>query len=225
MRPSRAFLASLALVASAASYACASGVEDEANPDTPGTQTGDGGVTVGQGDGGKPEGGGSVTPGPCSAKVVINEVMTQGDAPEEEFIELYNPGDCTVDLAGYKLQYKSAAGASGGVIHEFESGDTIAKGAFLVLGTRLFTGAKDITVTGTTGMAKDSGSVGLEDGGGTLVDAVGYGTAKGDFVEGTPARTPPANGSISRKVDGEDTDDNAADFRTSADPTPGAPNS
>ena len=71
--------------------------------------------------------------------------------------------------------------------------------------------------------------MGLRDAGGNLVDSVGWGssTANG-LVEGTPAPAPPATAapgsSDARKPDGNDTNDNSADFTVVSPPTPRATN-
>jgi hypothetical protein len=108
-------------------------------------------------------------------------------------------------------------------IHTFATGVAIPPKSFFVLGRTEFKGKKDVTVTGGS-MAGDNGQVGLEDDTGTLVDAVGYGTSPGAYVETAPAQSPPAGGSISRRSDGADTDNNAADFARTALHSAGAPN-
>lgn len=159
----------------------------------------------------------------CTGKVVINELMTRGTAgATQEFVELYNPGSCAVSLGGWKLAYKSKAGAGNTVLHTFGAGDSIAAESFLVLGTASFTVKKDVTMNG--GMADDGGQVGLVDDTDKLVDGLGYGGATGPFVEGKAAGAPSSNGSVGRKIDGGDTDDNAADCQVFNQHTAGAPN-
>lgn len=160
-------------------------------------------------------------PTACTGNVVINELMTRGPGGAgEEFVELYNPNTCAVSLGGWKLGYRSKTGTGNGVLHTFDAGDSIAAGAFLVLGTSSFSGTKDATMN--SGMA-DEGQIGLVDEGGTTVDAVGYGATSGPFIEGTPTSGPPPSGSIGRNC-GVDTDDNAVDFETFAQHSAGAAN-
>ena len=79
-------------------------------------------------------------------------------------------------------------------------------------------------------MAADRGQVAVLDDTGKVIDGVAYGTmivtdaGAGTYAEGTPAQAPIADASISRKTDGEDTDDNAADFVRTSPHTAGAPN-
>lgn len=137
-------------------------------------------------------------------------------------MELYNPNTCAISLGGWKLEYRSQSGSGNTVLYAFAAGESIAAKSFLVLGSASFS-PKDKTFS-TSGMA-DDGQVGLNDDQGKRVDAVAYGsTSSGPFREGGSAPKPPANGSIGRKSDGVDTDNNAADFKTLTTPTPGAPN-
>jgi len=160
-------------------------------------------------------------PSGCTGKVVISELMARGPSGAgDEFVELYNPNTCAVPLGGWKLAYKSKTGTGNTVLHTFEAGDSIAGGAFLVLGTPSFSPKKDATMN--RGMA-DEGQVGLLDDGQVLVDAVGYGTTSGPYIEGTPTSGPPATGSVGRPC-GVDTDDNAADFKAYPEHSAGAPN-
>lgn len=169
----------------------------------------------------KDDGGTDPEPG-CTGKVVINELMPRGSkGATEEFIELYNPNSCAISLGGWKLPYRSNTGGGNAVLHTFAAGQSIAAGSYLVLGTSLFTGNKDITIA--DGMA-DDGQVGLLDDTGTVVDALGFGGAKGPYVEGTAAPAAPTNGSVGRKSDGLDTDNNASDCKGFNKPTPGAAN-
>ena len=214
-------------------YACATGVEDgregfESRGDASVTESPSArdaavipprdAATVPDDDSG---GGGG---GPCNGKVVINEIMTAGTTTaNEEFVELYNPGACAVPLGGWRLAYRSYSGTAGPAIHTFATGAAIPAKSFLVLGRVEFKGKKDVTVTGGS-MAGDNGQVGLEDDTGTIVDSVGYGTASGIYVEKACAQSPAPGGSISRRSDGVDSDNNAADFEKTTPHSAGAPN-
>jgi hypothetical protein len=85
---------------------------------------------------------------------------------------------------------------------------------------------RQFAAKGTRGqtLASAGGGLGLRDGSGALVDSVAWGTATNAFVEGTVAPAPtiaPAPGkSDARRPDGQDTNDNGADF-SEGDPTPG----
>lgn len=208
------------------------GLGGNSDPDG-GTESGGSRLPVGDSGGGGGNNGsapdsstpeGCPAPSGCSGKVLINELMARGSgssAASQEFVELYNPNSCAVSLGGWKLAYRSKTGTGNTVLHPFGAGDSIAAGAFLVLGTASFSAKKDADMV--VGMA-DEGQVGLVDDGDTLVDAVGYGATTGPFIEGTSTVAAPPNGSVGRSTCGVDTDDNAADFKAYAQHSAGAPN-
>jgi hypothetical protein len=159
----------------------------------------------------------------CTGKVVINEL--QCDGPNgAEFIELFNPNGCAISLAGWKLPYRAKNGNSGQAMHSFQAGDSIAAGEFLLLGNDNFNAAAATKFNGGGGLGNDGGQVGLVDGDGNLIDAVGFGPSSGEYTEQSPAPLPSGSGSIGRKSDGLDTDNNAADFTKFATPSPGGAN-
>ncbi|HUK95112.1 MAG TPA: lamin tail domain-containing protein [Gaiellaceae bacterium] len=174
-------------------------------------------------------GGGGGGGGGGSATLAINELMTgiTGSAANE-FIELYNGGSSAVDLSGYKLVYRSAAGTSDVSLATIPSGTTLAAGGFYLLGGSAYAGSATPDQSFSTGLAATGGGVALRDASGAIVDSVGYGDATNAFVESHPAAAPPAaaapGNSLVRLPDGDDTNDNAADFAVSASPTPKAAN-
>ncbi len=172
-------------------------------------------------DGGDDGGGGT-------GAVVINEVQTGGATASEEFIELYNPGTASVALSGWNLYYHAAGGGvgNGTTVHAFAAGDSIGAGGYFWIATASPFGGKTPNATYSASLAAAGGQVGLKDGAGKLVDAVGYGTATagGPYVEGTAAPAPPASQSIARTPNGTDNNDNSADFKVATTPTPGAAN-
>ncbi len=223
-------------------FGCANGTEvsspSEVSNDggaLPGTDggSGDGGGNVlpdPEGDGGaispddggatEPDGGDTEEPVGCTDKIVINEVMPAGSS-NEEFIELYNPNDCPVSVGKWKVLYRSKSNSADETKFTFSSSQTIGAKKFFLIGTSTI-GGKNGSFTG--GLGNDGGQIGLVDNGSQLVDAVGFGPATGDYVEGTPAPIPGAGKSIARVPDGHDTDDNAADFKKLDTPTPGKAN-
>ncbi|WP_246205368.1 ExeM/NucH family extracellular endonuclease [Agromyces salentinus] len=172
--------------------------------------------------------------------VVINEVYARGGSANQpylnKFVELYNPTNEAVSLAGWSLQYRSAGstGPSTGVVELSKS--IPAKGYFLVgLNSNGTTGAalptpdvsKDVAPSGTAGsLFLANVATAFNPGTGSIVNAanvvdyVGYGTSSN--FEGAVAAYTGSNstpGSISR-TGGVDTDVNSADFSFSATPTP-----
>ena len=158
----------------------------------------------------------------CTRKIVLNEVMTHGATAGTEFVELYNTGTCAVSIAGWRIAYHSKNDVPGTpLVSAFDPGTTIAGQAFFLVAT----GGADASTADyamTAGMA-DDGQIALIDDGMKIVDAVGWGTG-GEYTEKNPAPAPPVNGSIGRKKDGADTDDNSKDWAAFTAPTPRAKN-
>jgi hypothetical protein len=169
------------------------------------------------------------TPPPPSSPVKVNELSTgtTGSAADE-FVELVNAGTAAVDVGGWKVVYRSAAGTSDTTLATIPTGTTIAAGGFYLLGGGGYAGATTPDQSFAAGLAGTGGAVGVRDSSGTLVDGVGWGTATNAIVEGTAAAAPPSTAvpgsSIVRLPDGHDTDANAADFTVSSTPTPRASN-
>jgi hypothetical protein len=163
--------------------------------------------------------------GGCVGKVVINEVQTHGTASAlVEFIELFNPNTCAVPMGNWDIGYKSAAGNGSGVVYTFGAGDSIPASSYFVLGSATYAGTKNATfAAGFSGMA-DDGQIALRDDAAKVVDAVGFGTAAGPFVEKSAAPGQAAGSSVGRSPNGADTDNNNTDFKTYATPSPGAAN-
>jgi hypothetical protein len=179
------------------------------------------------------------------AQVVISQVYGGGgntSSPaavyKNDFIELFNRGSGTVDLAGWSVQYSSASGTgSWSVTHLCDTGPCLLTPGkyFLVQEAQGTGGTQNLPASdappGTIAMATASGKVALVSNttalsgacpsGATIFDRVGYGgtASTTDFCfEGSgPA---PAPGNITadfRKAGGcTDNDQNAADFFVSA---------
>ncbi|MBX3207727.1 MAG: lamin tail domain-containing protein [Labilithrix sp.] len=160
----------------------------------------------------------------CTGKVVINELQSDGPGGAE-FIELYNPNSCAVSLAGWKLPYRASNGNPGVALHSFGSGASIPAQSFLLLANNNFSGSGATKFSGGGGLGNSGGQVALVDDADKQVDAVGYGpSTSGAFTEGSPAPLPSGSGSIGRKTDGLDTDNNASDFTRFSTPSPGVSN-
>jgi predicted extracellular nuclease len=168
--------------------------------------------------------------------VVISQVYGGGGnsgAPyTHDFVELYNAGAAPVSLAGWSIQYTSAAGTSWGGQKTNLAG-SIAPGRYLLV-QMASGGAGGVAlpvadVTGATNMSATQGKLALVNGTASLaavacpsdasiVDLVGYGGAT--CSEGAPAATLSNTTAALRAASGcTDTDNNAADF-TLGSPTP-----
>lgn len=160
--------------------------------------------------------------------LLITEVATGGASASDEFIELYNPTPAPVSLAGHEVVYVSASGATVTQRASWAAdAPVIEPRAYVVLANEAgaYAAAADATYAG--GIAATGGTVVLRIAGSGAVDAVAWGVAAGDWLEGTPAPAPAAGASIERVTDPgngrvADTDDNAADFVERIPPTPRA---
>lgn len=161
--------------------------------------------------------------------VRIVELQTGGtqDATEE-FVELYNPGDTTINVTGWLLQYRPASGLPG---QSWASSSTkatiacaqpslpdctveIAPASRIVLVHTIANIAGSYAMNG--GFSDKGGQIRLIQPGASPVvhDFIGYGTAADS--ETAPAPAPSAGQSIKRVLDVEgvpiDTNDNHIDF-------------
>ncbi|GAA4081494.1 hypothetical protein GCM10022248_58310 [Nonomuraea soli] len=166
-----------------------------------------------------------------SPDVVISEVYggggNSGATWTHDFVELYNLGSSPVSLAGWSVQYASAAGTSWQVT---PLSGTIAPGKRLLVQQGAGAGGTQALpapdVTGSIAMSATAGKVALvtsttaQAGAGDpalVKDFVGYGTA--NVSEGAPATGASNTNSVSRAASPADTDNNAADFTAGA-PSP-----
>ena len=139
----------------------------------------------------------------AATHVVISEVSTRWSTAYDEFVELYNPTSGTISLAGWKLQYKSAAGASFSDLATLSAGASIpAHGFFLLGGTNSgggYTGSATPDATFPGGLADAGGHVRILDATAVEIDKVGWGT--GNSPEGgSAAPAPSATVTIERKA-------------------------
>jgi hypothetical protein len=162
------------------------------------------------------------------AKVVINEVQTGGSGGNtDEWVELYNPCPNVVNLAGSKLAYRSATNSTPNDTFTLSPLNlTIAAGGYLLIANSGYSGAAtaDIKPFAAGGLADTGGAVGLRDSAGTLVDAMGWGTASNPFVETATCLNGAHGQSMARTPNGTDTNNNMNDFAIATTPTPRAKN-
>ncbi|QAT82371.1 metal dependent amidohydrolase [Corallococcus coralloides] len=183
----------------------------------------------------------AVTVASVQGHVVISELAPGGPGgADDEFVELYNPTNAEVDIGGWRLQYmKATTGTAYSGNFEIPAGSKIAAHGFFLVTNGKYVGS--VTGNASWGSAFSMAAAGghIRIGPSTLgtgasetaVDKVGYGTA--DQAEGkSPVPGTIANGgSVERKArasstsatmaaggddelagNGQDTDDNAADF-------------
>ncbi|MDM7856235.1 ExeM/NucH family extracellular endonuclease [Cellulomonas alba] len=172
-----------------------------------------------------------------AAAVVVNEVYGGGGnsgAPlNRDFVELYNPGSSAVSLAGWSVQYASAAGSSWA--NKTDLSGSIAAGGYLLVGGASGANGSALTVDvdGTINLSGSAGKVALVSSGtpltcstgcasqASVVDLVGYGSTASSYAGTAPAPGASNTTSVSRSASHTNTADNAADFTAGA-PTPQA---
>ena len=165
--------------------------------------------------------------------LVISEVQVDGASTSNDFIELYNPTSSEISLDGLRLGKRSSTGTTSASVVAFASSDTVpAHGYFLWCNTSI--NAALTCDRNTSSTVANNNSVALINGalnGGTIVDAVTFGTVANPLGEGTSLTAPVASSSVERKANsssdatsmgpggsdefagnGEDTDNNASDF-------------
>jgi phosphatidylserine/phosphatidylglycerophosphate/cardiolipin synthase-like enzyme len=167
-----------------------------------------------------------------AAHVVISELETRGATAYDEFVELYNPTESPVDLAGWKMQYKSATGTTYSDKTTMAAGAIIPAHGFYLMAASggNYTGAATPDALFAAGLADAGGHVRILNASSVEVDRVGWGTAI-DPEGGSAAPTPGTYVPIERKAsagstaaslwtggaeefdgNGQDTDVNGSDF-------------
>ena len=155
--------------------------------------------------------------------VVISEIQIGGITAADEFVELYNPTNSSVNLAGWRLSKRTASGNQTNLLTAFPDVNLPAGGYFLITHPTGYAGtiAADAKYSTSESMAANNTVVLFSDAGATIVDLVGMGTASS--FETAATATPPNGQSIERLKDGNgiiDTDNNASDFILVTAPTP-----
>jgi uncharacterized protein YdeI (BOF family) len=164
-------------------------------------------------------------PWPVSSGLVVAEVVTGGASASDEYLEIYNAAPGPAEAGGCQLVYVSASGATVTRKATLATPLVLAAGQHLLVANAsgIYAPLADATYTG--GLAADGGSVVLETPGGTVIDAVNWGTASNPYAEGPAAPAPPAKSSIERLPGGSlgnglDTNDNRADWAIQPNPQP-----
>ncbi|MEO7494418.1 MAG: lamin tail domain-containing protein, partial [Massilia sp.] len=160
------------------------------------------------------------------ASVVISQVYgaggNAGASYNRDFIELFNRSGVAQSLTGMSVQYQSATGTTWQATAL--PNVTLQPGQYFLVtgasggavgadvGTADQTGSLNLSgTTGKVALASQAAAMTVADGGGKIVDLVGFGTA--NLFETTVAPAPSNTTSIKRGGQGcVDTDNNGADF-------------
>ena len=160
----------------------------------------------------------------ASTSIVVSQFQVAGDGSpvaDDEFVEIHNVSGSSIDLNGYRVVYRSAAGTNDVQVTSWSSSTIIPAGGYYLIGhTPAYNGstAADRAFDASISFSGTSGGMGIRNGAlntGTLIDSVGYGSATNAFVETTVTTVPAANNSMGRKTNGcQDTDNNSNDFQS-----------
>ncbi len=121
------------------------------------------------------------------------------------------------------MLYRSATGATDFTRVAFTTAIIPAQHPFFICANTDYAGEADVRYT--EGLAASGGGIALRGPDGRILDAIAWGNASNDFMEGAPAVAPAPGQSIVRVPDGHDSENNAADFTLrAAATTPGTAN-
>ena len=168
---------------------------------------------------------------PVAATLLVNEVDYDQTSSTDaaEFIEILNPGQAAVDLAGYRIELVD--GADDEPYLTYEPVGQLAAGGFLVIADQeviddpnlLPAGTPTLVLTGTGIQNGPDGVRIVAKADGRVVDAVHYERVVPGAGEGSAAPQDPEDQSIGRCPNGFDSNDNGLDFKAMT-ATPGAAN-
>ncbi len=138
--------------------------------------------------------------------VVISKIQIAGQTADDEFVELYNPTDSDVNLAGYRLKRETASGKEYNLVSDFGDARIKSRSYFLIVHPSGYSGKviPDAVYSGGSYSVSDDNTAILYNGSST-VDKIGMGKAV-DY-EGTLADNPTAGYVLIRKASATSTAD------------------
>lgn len=171
--------------------------------------------------------------GAISPDVVISQVYgaggNSGASFQNDFIELFNRGNASVNLTGWAVQYASATGTTWS---KTDLSGMLAPGKYLLIQQAGGANGSPLPtpdITGTIAMAATAGKIVLTNtntliasgtscpAGATVVDILGYGTTANCFEGLGPTGNLSATAAALRAMNGcTEADNNASDFAVSA---------
>ena len=163
--------------------------------------------------------------------VVISEVQIGGSYANDEFVELYNPTETSIDITGWKLKRLNSGGSSSNLVTSI-SGSIPTHGFFLMAHPTDYTGSveADNDYSSPSYAITNNNTIILYNDSNEEVDRIGMGSTSYN-PEGTYSFEPLSEQSVERKAketststtmgaggvdeflgNGHDTDDNSVDF-------------
>ncbi len=150
-----------------------------------------------------------------SLKLLVSKIQTTGGSGKttEDFVELYNPGPGDFNLKGHRLVKRTKTGTSDTSLKSWTDDVFIVAGASYRWANSSYSGSADVR---TSGSIADDNAVALRKGSentGEVVDAVGWGLAANALVEGAPFGSNPKVNETLIRINNQDTNNNASDFK------------
>ena len=158
----------------------------------------------------------------ATSHLVISEVQIAGTGgANEDFIEIYNPTNTSIDLNGYRIVKRTASGTIDSSIKAWNSETIIPSHGHYLWANSSWTPSTTPDTTTASTLAADNGIAirqGLIDTG-TIIDSVAWGNAINAFVETSSFPTNPEAGKSIERI-GDDTNNNSVDFILQENPNP-----
>ncbi|MFA4818224.1 MAG: lamin tail domain-containing protein [Patescibacteria group bacterium] len=161
--------------------------------------------------------------------LVISEVQTTGGEGHttNDFVELFNPTSTPLNLKGYRLVKRTAAGVSDTTLKSWTDDVIVPAYGFYLWANSDYTSISTAPDATTSGSLADNNGVALRQGAadtGTIIDSVAWGNSTNTFIEGVAWTTNPGpNQSLERRKPlagaRQDTNNNTADFTIQTSPT------
>jgi len=151
------------------------------------------------------------------SQVLISEVQITGGAgkTENDFIELFNPNNFSVNLKGYRLVKRSKTGAADSSIKSWSADAFIPPNGYYLWANSNYTDIAATPDATTTATVSDDNGIALRFGPadtGVIIDSLAWGEAQNIFIEGQVFPTNPgANQSLERRLN-LDINNNSLDF-------------
>ena len=144
--------------------------------------------------------------------VLISEIsVADASSVQHEFVELYNPNNSTIDLAGWELRKKTQSGSDSVLVSSKKFSGIIPANSYFLIAHPEYAPSigADLAWSGSGYSISANGTVYLVDGQGRTVDLVGYGECFA--YEAAAAQNPSAQASVARLTQ-TNTDNNLTDF-------------
>ncbi len=135
--------------------------------------------------------------------LIISAVQITGGTnhTQEDFVEFYNPTNSSIDLKGFRLVKRTAAGTTDTSIVSWTASTIVPAHHFWLWANSTFTGISTVPDSLTTATLADNNGVALRQGAadtGVIIDSVAWGNTSNGFVS-SGLENPGANQSLVRQ--------------------------